>query len=141
MFLLLPSSCLIVLCSDLQLLSGHCTLNFHQYRFGFSALSSAPVVTHLSLYLTFFFIAKFSPSYVYPYLSIPLLMLGSAAPSAISTFPKFIPFWHSLICFVTKSKRLVLNQIKRVVQPILSGFCFNFRCCCLAYISMILLWS
>jgi hypothetical protein len=92
-----------------QLLSGHCALNSHQHRFGFSA-SPACACGHSFESISHFLFDCPNFSQLRQSLFLTTSANDLRWPPTLSTFPTCIPLWHALVVFITKSKRLVLKQ-------------------------------
>ena len=108
--LLLPSSNYALL----QLISGHCALNNHQYRFGFSLTPACrcgktnETTTHFLFECSLFDNQRFN-------LKESVEANNVCWPPPLSAFPASAKLWNSLIAYIAATKRLA---VRRPVQPL-----------------------
>jgi hypothetical protein len=94
-----------------QLITGHCALNGHQKRFGFSVTTACLCGHAVETAEHFLFEC---PRFSQERLSTLVVALDrlpsidSCPPPPLSAFPLHAPLWNALVSFVAKTKRLNL---------------------------------
>ena len=95
-----------------QLLSGHCALNSHQHRFGFSA-SPACLCGHNNETLAHYLFSCPLFSLLRQNLKDTAVSNNISWPPSLCEFPKSSVLFNALTLFVKKSKRLMFKRPPR----------------------------
>jgi hypothetical protein len=96
-----------------QLISGHCALNGHQNRFGFSETAACLCGHAVESIDHFLFECPRFDQVRLTTLAVAFESMPNSVgwPFPLYYFPQHVPLWNALVSFVHKTKRLNLNPV------------------------------